>query len=204
MKANIGYAPWDVFHVGLAKTIGISIGSVSIFVGIFIGITTILLGEKIGLGSILNMILIGVFLDIILKINIIPETDNFLTGISMLIIGLFVISLASYFYIGSGLGAGPRDSLMVAITRKTKLPIGICRAMIETFVVFIGWLLGGMVGIGTVLAAFAIGFCVQITFKLLKFDATQVKHETMDRTYRNIFKNKKQNNFIEKEAFQNK
>lgn len=195
MKANIGYAPWDVFQVGLSKTVGISLGSISILVGVFLVIITVLLGEKVGFGSILNMILIGVFLDIILKFNLIPENSNFLAGILILIVGLFIISLASYFYIGSGLGAGPRDSLMVAITKKSKLPIGMCRGMIEATVVFIGWLLGGMVGLGTVIAVFAIGFCVQITFKLLQFDVTKVEHETLDKTFKNIF----HKNYPEKE-----
>lgn len=192
MNAHIGYAPWEVFHVGLAKTTGISIGTASIITGIIIGIIGLLLGEKLGLGTILNMILIGVFLDIILGFHIIPVTNNLAFGIIMMIIGLYIIALASYFYIGSAFGAGPRDSLMVALTRKTGLPIGVCRGTIELLAVIVGWKLGGMVGIGTVLAAFAIGFCVQTTFKLLKFDATEVKHETLDLTYKMLFKNKEE------------
>jgi uncharacterized membrane protein YczE len=183
LKANVGYAPWDVFHVGVSKIIGISIGNASIITGVIIGIIAVLLGEKIGLGTILNMILIGVFLDMILLFNIIPDANSFLFGVIMLIAGLFIIALASYFYIGSAFGAGPRDSLMVALTRKTRLPIGICRGIIELIAVFVGWRLGGMLGIGTVISAFAIGFCVQITFKVLKFDATKVKHETLNRTF---------------------
>ena len=189
MNAHIGYAPWEVFHVGIAKTTGISIGTASIITGVIIGIIGVLLGEKLGLGTILNMILIGVFLDIILGFNIIPVASNLISGIIMLIIGLFIIALASYFYIGSAFGAGPRDSLMVALTRKTRLPIGICRGTIELLAVIAGWKLGGMVGIGTVIATFVIGFCVQTTFKLLKFDATDVKHETLDYTYKMFFYN---------------
>jgi uncharacterized membrane protein YczE len=183
LKANVGYAPWDVFHVGVSKIIGISIGNASIITGVIIGIIAVLLGEKIGLGTILNMILIGVFLDMILLFKIIPDANSFVFGVIMLISGLFIIALASYFYIGSAFGAGPRDSLMVALTRKTRLPIGICRGIIELIAVFVGWRLGGMLGIGTVISAFAIGFCVQIIFKVLKFDATKIKHETLNRTF---------------------
>lgn len=190
MNANIGYAPWDVFHVGLAKTIGMSIGLVSILAGIMIGFITVLLGEKLGFGTILNMVLIGLFLDLLLQLNIIPVVDHFLIGVIMMMAGLFIIALASYFYIGSGFGAGPRDSLMVALTRKTGLSIGICRGTIELMAVFIGWRLGGMAGIGTVISAFAIGFCVQITFKWLKFDATKVNHETLDQTFKMLFNHK--------------
>ncbi|QHI71723.1 YczE/YyaS/YitT family protein [Aminipila terrae] len=192
LNAHIGYAPWEVFHVGLAKTTGISIGTASIMTGVVIGLIAVLLGEKIGLGTILNMVLIGVFLDMIIGFQIIPVLNNFPLGIMMLIIGLFIITLASYFYIGSAFGAGPRDSLMVALTRITGLPIGVCRGIIELLAVFIGWRLGGMLGIGTILSAFLIGFCVQVTFKLLKFDATEVEHETLDRTYKMLFRNKKE------------
>lgn len=191
INAHIGYAPWDVFHVGLAKMIGISIGTASIITGVVIVIITILLGEKLGLGSLLNMVLIGVFLDMLLGLHIIPVASNLMFGILMIIVGLFIIAFASYFYIGSAFGAGPRDSLMVALTRKTRLPVGVCRGIIELIVVFVGWRLGGMIGVGTIISAFLIGFCVQITFKLLKFDVTLVKHETLDRTFKLLFNHKK-------------
>jgi uncharacterized membrane protein YczE len=192
MNAQIGYAPWDVFHVGFAKLIGISIGTASIITGIIIGIIAVLLGEKLGLGTILNMVLIGVFLDILIGIHVIPVASNFVFGIIMIIVGLFIIAFASYFYIGSAFGAGPRDSLMVALTRKTGLPVGVCRGTIELFAVFVGWRLGGMLGVGTIISAFLIGFCVQTTFKLLKFKVTEVKHETLDGTYKILFSNKKE------------
>lgn len=186
MNANIGYTAWDVFQAGLSTTTGISIGNASIVVGVVIGIVTVSLGEKLGLGTILNMVLIGVFLDILLNLKIIPVANSFLIGILMLSIGLFIIALASYFYIESAFGAGPRDSLMVVITRKTKLPIGVCRGALEFTVALLGWKLGGMLGIGTIISAFLIGLCIQITFKILKFDATKVQHETLDQTYRTL------------------
>ncbi|WP_227018917.1 YczE/YyaS/YitT family protein [Sinanaerobacter chloroacetimidivorans] len=191
LNAHIGYAPWEVFHVGFAKTAGISIGNASIITGVVIGIIVLLLGEKLGLGTVLNMVLIGMFLDLILRLDIIPVANHFVWGIIMLVAGLFIIALASYFYIGSAFGAGPRDSLMIALTRKTKLPIGVCRGMIELLAVFVGWRLGGMLGIGTIISAFLIGFCVQTTFKLLKFDSTAIKHETLDRTFKMFFKYEK-------------
>lgn len=187
LKANIGYAPWDVFHVGLAKSIHISIGNASILVGLAVGIICILLGEKLGLGTVLNMVLIGVFVDIILNLSIIPTLNNFYLGILMVLVGLFIISLASYFYIGSGFGAGPRDSLMVAFTKKTSLPIGLCRGTLEVLAVIVGWKLGGMIGLGTIISAFAIGFIVQFTFKILNFDPTTIEHETFNQTYRQYF-----------------
>ncbi len=186
IKANIGYGPWEVFHVGLGKTVGITIGNASIIVGLVIIVITLLMGEKVGIGTILNMVLIGVFLDMILAGNVIPTMNTMLSGVLALIVGLYTISLGSYFYIGSGFGAGPRDGLMVALTRKIKLPIGVVRSSIELVATILGWLLGGMVGIGTLISGFAIGFCIQSTFKLLRFDPTKIVHSTIRESYREI------------------
>jgi len=79
---------------------------------------------------------------------------------------------------------------MVVLTRKTKIPVGICRGAVELLVTFIGWLLGGMVGIGTVISVVAIGFCIQITFRALKLDVTKIRHETLRETYAALTKNK--------------
>ena len=191
MKANVGFAPWEVFHAGIAKTTGLTIGSVSIFIGLIIIIIVMILKEQVGIGTILNMLLIGIFMDIILYVNIIPVSRNFFPGLLMLIIGLFTISTGSYFYIKTGFGAGPRDSLMVALARRTRIPVGICRSLIELSVTFFGWLLGGMVGIGTVISVIGIGFCIQITFKIFRFQVTEVKHESLRDTFAGLFSNLK-------------
>lgn len=186
MKANLGFAPWEVFHWGIGATIGMTIGNVSILTGLLICVVVVIMREKLGLGTVLNMILIGVFIDLILWLNVIPKISGLFWEIIVLIIGLFTISFGSYFYISSGFGAGPRDSLMVSIKRKTKLPVGLCRGIIETSVVLAGWTLGGHVGIGTILAAFGISFCIQIVFKIMRFEATSVRHETLDMTYKSL------------------
>jgi len=183
IKANIGYAPWEVFHVGLSNTIGLSFGMTTILVGIIIVIIVTLLGEKLGFGTILSMVMTGIFADMILIIDIIPVAKNFTVGMMMLITGLFIISLGTYFYIKTAFGVGPRDNLMVVLARKTKLPVGICRCFVEFFVTVIGWLLSGMVGIGTIISVIAIGFCIQITFGLFKFDVKAVRHESFSDTF---------------------
>ena len=188
INANIGYAPWDIFHAGLSGVTGLSFGTVSIIVGTIIVILVTVLGEKFGLGTILNVFVIGVILDIIFKFRIIPVADNHFAGAVMLICGMFVISLGSYFYIKSGFGVGPRDNLMVVLSRKTKIPAGICRIIIETIVALIGWRLGGMIWFGTIFFVIGIGFCIQITFTLLKFDVTAVKHESLGYTISALFR----------------
>jgi uncharacterized protein len=186
IRANIGYAPWDAFHAGLSQKAGFSFGTASIIVGIFVGALVMVLGEKIGLGSILNMVLIGILIDIIMFTEIIPLSQNYVTGIAMLLAGLFIIAVGTYFYIKSAFGAGPRDSLMVVLNRKTRIPVGVCRIMVELTVTIAGWALGGMVGIGTVISAVAIGFFVQLVFAVLRFKPAAVQHETLRQTYENL------------------
>ena len=186
IKANIGYAPWEVFHVGLANTIGLSIGVTSIIAGIIMVIIVTILGEKFGLGTIASIVLTGIFIDIFM--NFIPEADNYLIGSAMMLAGVFIISIGSYFYFKTAFGAGPRDNLMVVLARKTKIPVGICRSIVELSVTVSGWLLGGMVGFGTVLFVISIGFFIQITFKLLKFDVKAVKHESLIDTFNSLFR----------------
>ena len=181
IKANIGYSPWDVFHVGLTIKTGLNLGTISILVGLAILLIVILLKEKFGLGTILNIVLIGLLINIIFPF--IPIAVNAIIGIIMLISGLFIIAMGTYFYIKSAFGAGPRDSLMVVLTRKTKLPAGLCRSIIELSVTILGWIMGGMVGAGTVISVIAIGFFIQTVFKIFKFDVTSVKHETIGNTF---------------------
>jgi len=186
LKANVGYAPWDVLHAGLAKTIGISFGVASIVAGVIIVAFVAICGEKIGIGTIISMTVTGIFIDLIMLIDVIPLAPNMAIGIVMLVAGLLVISLATYFYIRSAFGAGPRDNLMVVIKRKTKLPIGVCRSIVELTVTFAGWRLGGMVGIGTLISVVAVGFSIQLVFTIFKFNAAAVKHETLRDTYETL------------------
>jgi len=184
INANIGYGPWEVFHVGLAIQTGMSIGVASIVVGVIIVAIVTLYKETLGLGTLVSMIFTGIFIDVVLNSKIIPVPSNMAVGIVMLVAGLFTISVGSVFYIKSAFGAGPRDNLMVLLKRKTKLPVGVCRGLVELSVTLVGWVLGGMVGIGTIISGFAIGFCVQITFALFRFDAAAVQHESLPQTLR--------------------
>lgn len=183
MTANIGYAPWEVFHAGLAGTTGLTIGAVSIIAGVAIAILVTASGEKLGLGTVSSMVLTGIFIDIVILFRVIPATNSFAGKVMMLLLGMFMIAFGSYFYFKAALGVGPRDNLMVVLARKTKIPVGVCRCFVELLVTLIGWLLGGMVGIGTVISFIAIGVCVQVVFSLFKFDAAAVQHEDLGETF---------------------
>lgn len=187
MNANIGFAPWEVFHKGISNISGFTIGQISILVGFLICILVLLMGEKLGLGTLFNMIMIGTFIDIIMFFDFIPHIKSFYYGIPMLFFGLLIIAAASFFYISSAFGAGPRDSLMVAIEKKTGFSSGQSKGIIEASVVLAGWLLGGPVGLGTVLAAFGIGVCIDFVFNLFNFKPSEIEHETFAKTYSRIF-----------------
>jgi len=194
LRANIGFPPWDVFHAGLAGTLGITIGFASILTGLVLLIIVAAMKETLGLGTVFNMFFVGFFTDRILGLDMIPLATSFIIGLPMLICGLLLISFGSYFYISSAFGAGPRDSVMIMLARRTGKPVGVCRAGVELTVVVIGFFLGGMVGVGTVIAAFGIGFCIQFVFRLMKFNAPSVKHESLAQTFRGVMSLIRQNN----------
>jgi uncharacterized protein len=180
IQANIGLAPWEAFSMGGAYLTHLSYGNIVVLSGFVIIAIDFAFKEKIGFGTILNAILIGKFVDLIQFANIVPMMSNFWLGLLMLLLGQVAICVGSYFYIGASLGCGPRDALMVALgKRMPKVPIGAIRGLIEGTVLIIGWLLGAKVGIGTVISVFGIGFILQFTFKLLRFDVKNIKHESV-------------------------
>ena len=176
IKADLGFSPWDVFHQGLSLVSPLTIGQASIVVGVSIVTMDIYLGERIGSGTILNTVFIGTFMDLILYLDFVPTTEYISTKIAMIFIGIMIFSLGSYLYISAGLGCGPRDSLMVALTKKTNLPVGVIRNTIEILALAIGYTLGGHAGIGTILVALFTGIFIQFIFALLKFDVKEIEH----------------------------
>lgn len=183
IQANIGLAPWEAFSMGGAYLTHLSYGNIVVITGLIIIVIDFALKEKIGFGTILNAILIGKFVDLIQFTNIIPKISNLGLGLLMLLLGQVVICIGSYFYIGSSLGCGPRDALMVALGKRIpKIPIGAIRGLLEGTVLIIGWLLGAKVGIGTAIYVLGIGFTLQFTFKLLHFDVKNIEHESISDT----------------------
>jgi len=177
IRANIGYSPWEIFHDGIAKNVGLSIGTISIIVGVILAVIVRVCGEQLGMGTVFNVVLVGTYINIILGAEFIPIAQNLAWGTLMMIIGMYIIAIGAYFYIDAGFGAGPRDTLMILLTRATKLPIGVCRSGIEFAVAMAGWAFGGMVGLGSIIFVLGTGFCTQTTFRFFRFDPTKVEHE---------------------------
>ena len=189
INASLGLSPWDVFHQGVSKLTDITMGQASIIVGLMIVILDWVLGEKVGLGTIFNMLFIGIFMDILMLNHLVPIFNNIIARAIMMFLGMFIIGIASYFYISAGLGSGPRDGLMVSLTKKTGKSVRFIRNFIEFTVLVVGYFLGGTVGFGTLIMVIGGGYFVQFAFKIFKFDVRKVQHRFID-DYVKIIKNK--------------
>ena len=194
INANLGLAPWEVFHQGISKTVGITMGQASIAMGFVLIVLNGFFGEKLGWGTLSNMLFIGIFMDILMLNNLIPVFPGFFPGLLMLLTGIFVIGIATVFYMGAGFGSGPRDGLMVALKKRTGKSIRFIRNSMEITVLIMGYLLGGFVGAGTLITSITVGYIVQFAFRLFKFDATDVENRFIyeDINYiKNLIKEKK-------------
>jgi uncharacterized membrane protein YczE len=178
IHANLGAPPWDVFHQGISLQTGITFGTASVLVGLAIVASVVLAGERVGLGTLCNMVLVGVFADILMLHRWVPEMKSFPSGLVLMLGGLFVIAFASFFYMGAGYGAGPRDSLMVMMAQRTGRSIGLCRVVVESSVLLAGCFLGGRTGVGTLISALGIGIALQVVFTLLRFNVQTVPQES--------------------------
>ena len=154
VRAELGVAPWDVLHQGIAKATDTSIGVVLVLVGLVVLLAWIPLHQQLGIGTILNTLSIGFIAN--LGLGWIPEQHNLAARVGFLALAIFGFGLGGGLYIGCGLGPGPRDGLMTAITARG-YRLWIVRTVIECSVLVVGYLLGGKVGIGTVVIALTIG-----------------------------------------------
>jgi len=160
VTANLGLSPWEVLHQGISRKTGIPIGTVGIFTGIVVLLLWIPLKERIGIGTMFNVVMIGVVID--LTLWVLPETVEMMWLRWVLMLGgTVIIAFGTGLYIGVGLGPGPRDGLMMGLARKG-VNVGVARIGIEVSVLIIGWLMGGTVGIGTVVFAFGVGPLVAV------------------------------------------
>jgi len=155
VRANLGLDPWDVFHQGLSQRTGISLGMMVNLVGAAVLLLWIPIRQRPGIGTIANVFLIGTFADI--SLWLLPPVDNLPLAAAMLIGGVLLNGIATGAYIGAGLGPGPRDGLMTGLVKRTGGSVRLTRTGIECAVLAAGWLLGGTVGLGTVIYAIAIG-----------------------------------------------
>lgn len=164
VEAGLGLDPWDVLHQGIAERVEISLGMVVNIVGALVLLFWIPLRQRPGIGTISNIIVIGIAAD--LSLWWLPEVESLPLRIAMMVTAIVLNGVAGGAYIGAGLGPGPRDGLMTGLVRRTGCSVRLVRTSIEGVVLACGWLLGGTVGIGTLLYAVAIGPFVHVMLPL--------------------------------------
>ncbi len=160
VRSTLGLDPWDVFHYGVAEKLPLSFGMVVIVVGVLVLLLWIPLRQLPGLGTVANAVVIGLATDATLAV--LSEPSGLVPRSVLLVAGVLLNGLAGALYIGAQLGPGPRDGLMTGLVRRTGLSVRLVRTTLELTVLTVGFLLGGVVGIGTVLYALSIGPIVQV------------------------------------------
>ena len=171
LQARLGVSPYDVLHQGIAHRTGLSVGTVVILVGMVVLLFWIPLRQRPGIGTVLNTLTVGLVID--LSLRGIPEPELLAARIPLLVVGILVTGLGMGLYIGAGLGPGPRDGLMTGIAAKG-FPLWAVRTVLELTALGAGWVLGGNVGVGTVLFAFSIGPLGHFFLSHLHLGATEV------------------------------
>lgn len=165
LAPSVGVDPWDVFHTGLARITGIPVGTILIIVGALVLLLWIPLRQRPGLGTVANVIIIGAVTDVVLPLT--PTPHGLWLRWALFLAGVVVNAIATGLYIGSGLGPGPRDGLTTALADRGR-SIRVVRTGVEVSVLAVGWLLGGNVGLGTVVYAIAIGPLLHVTIPALR------------------------------------
>jgi uncharacterized membrane protein YczE len=164
VAGDLGLGPWDVLHQGISRHTSVPIGTVNILVGLVVLCAWLPLRERPGVGTVLNVLVIGIVIDLTLLVLHTP--DALALRWAMMLAGPVLFGVGSGFYIGAGLGPGPRDGLMTGLSRRYRWPVGAVRAALELTVLLAGWLLGGTAGVGTVVFALGIGPMVQLSLRL--------------------------------------
>ena len=160
ISSNIGVSPWFVLHQGLSVKTGYTIGITTFAVSLSVLILWLPFKEMPGIGTILNAIFISLMVDI--SLIFLPHSNQFIIQIFQVLIGVFLCGIGSGLYLAANLGAGPRDGLMTGINKQTNLSFFLIRSILEISVVLIGFYLGGIVGIGTIIYVISIGFSVSL------------------------------------------
>ena len=169
LESDLGLSPWDVLNQGIQRQTPLSFGVANIAVSLPVLLLAWALGQPPGIGTVANAVLIGAFIELLLAVGPIADLDRqpLLVRGSLLPVGLALFGVGSAFYIGAAFGAGPRDSLMLALSARTGVRIGLVRGALELSVLVVGVILGGTFGVGTVAFALLIGPIIEVSFALL-------------------------------------
>ena len=186
LQANVGLEPWSILQKGMSIFFGMTYGTAAMIVGAAVIAIAVLCGESFGIGTLANIFFCPVCIDILLYLDWIPQMRTLWSGLLMLLGGMELLAVGTWMYMKSALGSGPRDALMVVLARKTGRSVGLCRATVELIAIFVGWRLGGQLGVGTLIAAVGLGTLFNLNFGLLHFDAASLHQENIAETLRRL------------------
>ena len=186
LQANVGLEPWSILQNGMSLFFGITYGTAAMIVGAAVIAIAVLCGESFGIGTLANIFFCPMCIDILLYLDWIPRMQTLWSGLLMLLGGMELLAVGTWMYMKSALGSGPRDALMVVLARKTGRSVGLCRATVELIAIFVGWRLGGQLGVGTLIAAVGLGTLFNLNFGLLRFDAASLRQENIAETLRRL------------------
>lgn len=177
VQANIGLAPWDALSMGLSDHLPISFGTASVVISLLIVGIDLLMHEHIGLGTILDAVIVGECLNLFEWLQLIPKQTNLWIGVAMMIFGMFIMGFSQYLYMTASLCCGPRDAMIVGLGRRVRrVPIGYVSIAVLLVVLVIAALLGGPIGIGTLIASVCTGLIMQLVFQILHYEPRDTKH----------------------------
>jgi len=189
--ANIGLAPWDCLGMGIAKHTPLNYGLSMTCMAVVIVMIDLLLGERIGFGTIIDALLTGNFVQMFNDLNPLPLNTNLFAGIGIMLAGFVFMALGMWIYMKGGQGCGPRDAMLVGLGKRVpKLPIGLVEILLWAVVLLVGWLLGGPVGIGTLISTFGAGLVMQLVYQAVRFEPREIEHHDLIRTGKALFKTK--------------
>lgn len=176
--ANIGLAPWDCLGMGISYHTPLNYGLSMTMISIGVVIIDLILKEHIGYGTIIDALATGNFVQMFNTVDPLPENNNLWVGIAVMLIGFVFMALGMWIYMKAGQCCGPRDSLLVGIGKRLSgLPIGIVEILLWAVVLLLGWLLGGKVGIGTLISTFGAGLVMQLVYTIIHFEPREIEHK---------------------------
>ncbi len=186
--ANIGLAPWDCLGMGLAKHTPFNYGICMTAVAVTVLIIDVILKERIGFGTVIDALLTGNFVQAFNSLNRLPENENIWFGICIMLAGFVFMALGMWIYMSAQQCCGPRDALLVGLgKRMPKIPIGIVEILLWAVVLLIGYLLGGPVGIGTLISTFGAGLVMQLVYNMIGFEPRKLKHRDVMTVAKELF-----------------
>ena len=177
VRANIGLAPWSCFAMGVANHTPLNYGLAMTLVSLAVLCADIALKERIGLGMLLDALYVGNMTDFFLQIDPIPEEHGLFLGVVLMVAGMVIVVLGQYFYMRAGLTCGPKDTLSIGLSRLfPKVKTGTVHLCVLAAALLAGFLLGGSVGIGTLITVFGWGSLMNVIFGAFRFDPREVEH----------------------------